>query len=426
METSPNVQTGEKPTKKRCVNLDWLEVHAREPIAHPRDAEYYRGCGYIVHEREYGTRVYRQMFYIEGTDGENIIEVRREPASQGLNGIHDPNECHIRLTNRTCYFENVSKVFHDWLISHGYSDIRISRVDICLDFVMFDKGDDPQQFVRRYFRHKYAKINQGRISSHGEDTWTGQDWNSLSWGSKTSAVTTKMYNKTMELHDQKTDTFSKPYIRQAWQICGMIDDWQRVTKDGQLVQVWRVEFSLRSAVKGWVPIEINGDPKNYQSLRNTLDVYAGRDKLIVMFASLANHYFHFKKYKQGKRKDRCKDKILFDFSGVQLTYKMSTTDPIAGSGTKLQDRWQQLLNKLRAYQATHPGPELYKACEVLISAITEDGYRKDLANPWSNEELETMRLLMSVRSRNHSLDYEAAMREVKALLNITDRTIDTF
>lgn len=406
--------------------MDWLEVHAREPINQPRDASYYMEKGFIVHVRDYGTRVYRQMFVLEGNDGENLLEIRRDPASQGLNGIHDPNECHIRLCNRTCYFDNAAEAFSQFLSEHGYTDIRISRVDICLDFVKFDKGDDPQAFVRRYFRHKYAKINQGRINTHGEDTWTGQEWNSLSWGSKTSAVTTKLYNKTMELHDTKTDTFKKPYIRQAWQLCHMIDNWQRCTLNGEVVYVWRVEFSLRSSVKGWVPIEIDGNPKNYQSLRNTLECYEGRDKLLVMFASLANHYFHFKKYKIGKRKDRCADKILFDFSGTQITYKLSTNDPIAGSGTKVQERWQQLINKIRAFQSTHPGPEVFKACEVLISTITEDGERNDLANPWSREELETMRWLMNIRTKHRELDYEAAMKEVKKLLNITNRTIETF
>lgn len=426
MESYPNQQTTSKTSVTRCVNLDWLEVHAREPINQPRDATYYMEKGFIVHVRDYGTRVYRQMFVLEGNDGENLLEIRRDPASQGLNGIHDPNECHIRLCNRTCYFDNAAEAFSQFLSEHGYTDIRISRVDICLDFVKFDKGDDPQAFVRRYFRHKYAKINQGRINTHGEDTWTGQEWNSLSWGSKTSAVTTKMYNKTMELHDTKTDTFKKPYIRQAWQLCHMIDNWQRCTLNGDVVYVWRVEFSLRSSVKGWVPIEIDGNPKNYQSLRNTLECYEGRDKLLVMFASLANHYFHFKKYKIGKRKDRCADKILFDFSGTQITYKLSTNDPIAGSGTKLQERWQQLINKIRAFQSTHPGPEVFKACEVLISTMTEDGERNDLANPWSREELETMRWLMNIRTKHRELDYEAAMKEVKKLLNITNRTIETF
>lgn len=426
MESYPSQQTTSKTSVTRCVNLDWLEVHAREPINQPRDATYYMEKGFVVHVRDYGTRVYRQMFVLEGNDGENLLEIRRDPASQGLNGIHDPNECHIRLCNRTCYFDNAAEAFSQFLSEHGYTDIRISRVDICLDFVKFDKGDDPQAFVRRYFRHKYAKINQGRINTHGEDTWTGQEWNSLSWGSKTSAVTTKMYNKTMELHDTKTDTFKKPYIRQAWQLCHMIDNWQRCTLNGEVVYVWRVEFSLRSSVKGWVPIEIDGNPKNYQSLRNTLECYEGRDKLLVMFASLANHYFHFKKYKIGRRKDRCADKILFDFSGTQITYKLSTNDPIAGSGTKLQDRWQQLINKIRAFQTTHPGPEVFKACEVLISTMTEDGERNDLANPWSREELETMRWLMNIRTKHRELDYEAAMKEVKKLLNITNRTIETF
>lgn len=425
-ESYPSTQITSKSSITRCVNLDWLEVHAHEPPDSPRHAEYYRSHGWIVHEREYGTRVYREMFTLEGTDGVNLLEIRRNPASQGLNGIHMANECHIRLCNRTCYFDDAAARFQQFLDSNGYTDIRISRVDICLDFVMFDKGDDPQAFVRRYFRHKYAKINQGRISSHGEDTWTGQEWNSLSWGSKTSAVTTKMYNKTMELHDLKTDTFSKPYIRQAWQICGFIDDWQRVTKDNSLVNVWRVEFSLRSAVKNWVPIELDGVEKKYQSLRNTLDVYAGRDRLLVMFASLANHYFHFKKYKQGKRKDRCRDKVLFDFSTHQEVYKLAAGNPLAGAGDSLQQRWQQLANKLRQFQMSHSATEIHKACEVLLSAITEDGYRNDLANPWSNQELQAMRLLMNVRSRDHSLSYEAAMTEVKKLLAITDRTIKVF
>ena len=54
------------------------------------------------------------------------------------------------------------------------------RIDICLDFVRFDfGGDDPQKFVRRYLKHHYAKINQGRHNVHGKDAWEGQEWNSL-------------------------------------------------------------------------------------------------------------------------------------------------------------------------------------------------------------------------------------------------------
>lgn len=412
--------------KIRCINLDWLEVHAHEPYGAPRDALYYASKGWGIRDRGYGTRVYKEMFTLLSPHEEGILEIRRRPASTGFVGIHDENECHIRLCNRTCYFDNAAEFLDNFLNENGYYDIRISRVDICLDFIEFDKGDNPQAFVRRYFKHRYAKINQGRISSHGEDTWSGQDWNSLSWGSRTSCVTTKLYNKTLELHDAKLDVFGKPYIREAWFRCGLIDDIQRVTKEGEKVNVWRVEFSLCSAVKNWVRIELDGNEKKFQSLRNTLECYKGRDKLLVIFASLANHYFHFKKYQTNQRKDRCPDKILFDFSDEQYTYKIGKPNEALGSGTTFKSRYNQLLAKIKAFQESHYGAEIHKACETLIQAITEETMRADLANPWSREELEFLRKLLYVRTTRKDLTVQAAMKEVKKLLAITDRTIDTF
>lgn len=411
---------------KRCVNLDWLEVHAREPKGVPHDAEYYMKSGYVVRQRDYGTRVYREMFVLEGENGEPLLEIRRNPSSQGEFGIHDSEECHIRLVNRTCYFDNAAEGFSQFLQMYGYSDIRISRVDICLDFVRFDKGDDPQAFVRRYFRHKYAKINQGNISGHGEDTWSGQEWNSLSWGSKSSAIGTKMYNKTMELYDVKTKSFKKPYIRYSWLLAGLIDDWQNVTKNGEQVQVWRVEFSIRSSVKNWVPIELNGEARHIQSLRNTLDCYMGREKLLVMFASLANHYFHFKKYKQGQRKDRCPDKVLFDFSGIQTTYKVGRPDYVAGSGSFKMEKYFVLIEKLRQYSLTHSSVAVSKACQVLIESMEEENLKNDLECPWSKDELDALRRISSLDTSLEELSVEAAMSEIKALLRISDKTISSF
>lgn len=355
-----------------------------------------------------------------------LLEVRRNPASQGLYGIHDANECHIRLVNRTCYFDNAAEYLDNFLSQHGYTDVRISRVDICLDFVTFDKGDGPQAFIRRYFRHKYAKINQGRISGHGEDTWSGQEWNSISWGSKTSPVSTKLYNKTMELYDPKTDSFGKPYIREAWLLCGMIDDMQRVTKDGEPVQVWRVEFSLKSAVKNWIAIDLNGNDKEKQSLRNTLEVYYNRANMLVMFASLANHYFRFKKYKAGKRKDRCPEKILFDFVSPQVTYKIGRPDTAAGLGNALNAHHNRLITQLRLYQSTHTMPDIYKACETLITSMSEEDIKNDLADPYSREQFDILKTILSWRVQDPDISFDAAMSQIKKMLNITDRTISVF
>ena len=410
----------------RCVNIDWLEVHAREPLNEPRNVAYFMGFGYKVELRPYGTRVYRQMFTIFAHNDEPLLEVRREPASAGLNGIHDENECHIRLCNRTCYFDNAATFLRTFLDRHGYTEVRISRIDICMDFSRFDLGDDPGAFVRRYFKHRYAKINQGRINSHGSDTWSGQDWNSLAWGSLNSAVTTKLYNKTLELWDAKLGRFKKPYIREAWFRCGLIDDIQQVTKDGERVDIWRVEFSLRSAVKNWVPINLDGDDKKFQSLRNSLDVYDNRDKILVMFSSLAQHYFHFKKYEPNKRKDRCKDKVLFDFSAAQCVYKIGKNDTALGSGMSYKSQFSRLIEKLQAYQLSHSLPEIHKACEVLIQSITEENMRSDLANPFDRDELDFLKKLLYFRTAHKELTYEVACQEVKRLLHITDRTISQF
>lgn len=407
----------------RCINLDWLEVHARESQSPCRDALYFEGKGYNVRMREYGTRVYRQMFTILAPNEEPLLEVRRDPASQGLSGIHEPDECHIRLCNRTCYFDNAAAFLANFLQTHGYREVRLSRVDICLDFSRFDLGDDPAAFVRRYFKHRYAKINQGRICGHGADTWDGQNWNSISWGSKSSAVTTKMYDKTMELYDVKLDRFAKPYIREAWFRCGLIDDIQRCTLKGERQTIWRVEFSLRSSVKNWVPINLDGEARKIQSLKNTLDVYSSREKMLVMFASLCRHYFRFKKFEEGRRKDRCPDKVLFVWNENEVVYKIGKPDTALGSGTSFVSRYHRLLLKIREYQSTHWGAELHKACNVLISAITEEDYRADLACPWSQEELEFMRKLIYVRTTQRDLTYNAAVEEVKRLLGITERTL---
>lgn len=391
MEESDRQQMAELPTRKRCVNLDWLEIHAREPVGQPHTADYFRNLGCEVQEREYGTRVYKEMFVIYGSDGLPAIEVRRNPASSGLNGIHDAEETHIRLVNRMCYYDDCAEMFEKWLENHHYTDIRISRVDVCLDFVRFDFGDEPSKFVRRYLKHKYAKINQGNINAHGKDSWEGQEWNSLKWGSPMSCVSTKMYNKTMELKDTKSGLFGKPYIRQAWMLCGFIDNMQSVTLQGEEVQVWRVEFSLKSAAKGWCPIELDGKPNHKYSLRNTLDMYKGRDRLLTIFASLSKHYFRFKKYKSGVRKDRCEDKKLFDFASIQTTYKLDVTERICGDGNKDLTRFNRLLQLLTAYDMSKFSGKEKEAAEILINALKEDKMFADLARPSNQTDRAIMR-----------------------------------
>lgn len=410
---------------KRCVNLDWLELHAYEPLMGTLNADYFEQHGYHVERRDYGTRVYREMFTILDEHGYGMIEIRRNPASQGLHGIHAPNECHIRLTNRTCYWDNAADMLNNFVRKHQYYNVRISRVDICLDFATFDSGDDPAAFIRRFLKHKYSKINQGRIHAHGEDTWSGQDWNSLSWGAKTSPVSTKMYDKTMELFQAKLGTYNKPYIRQAWLLCGLIDDIDRCTLNGETQRIWRVEFSLMSSVRGWVPIELDGKTHNYQSIKNTLEVYSSRENMLVIFASLAQHYFHFKYYEEGKRKDRCKDKILFRWREVEQTYKIGQPDTALGPGNKQFEQWNRLLIMLERFRPNLQTTDIQKAYNVIVAAVKDEVMRANLINPYSNQELMILKKMIETRINFPEFTYDVALDYVKKLLHINDKTLTT-
>ncbi len=403
--------------KPRCVNLDWLEVFCLEPICSTRDAEYFRERGFIVEEREYGTRIYNQMFTLFGTDNYPLLEIRRSPkSSQPNGGLLPMNACHVRLVNRTCYYYDAAQKLKAFLIEHGLEYQRISRVDVCLDFERFDSGDWPQKFLRRYLQEKFAKINQTRIANYGEDAWTTRRWDSISWGREKSDVTTKLYNKTKQLNEVK----DKPYIKQAWFACGLIDNpvtCERRSAKGVVYKpdIWRVEFSVRSGVKGWFVIEPNGKVNKKQSIRNNLDVWSGRENLLAMFASLAQHYFRFKIVEIGKRKDLCKDKVLFRWTANETFYKV---EKLASPSDKRKDL-ERLLSALNNYAATHNEEEFKNAIRVIVKAIDEDQARRFLEHPYSRVELQALQQAIAYRIKHKDIDPALLVQQFKQFLTET-------
>lgn len=404
--------------KPRCINLDWLEVFCFESDPHqPCDANYFLSQGYVVDVREYGTRIYNEMFTIL-QDGEPFIEVRRNPK----NPLMLSTACHIRLHNRTCYLPGAADIMANFLQVHRYLFQRISRVDICLDFVRFDDNTLPRVFLERYMRHKFAKINQAKRHTHGEDKWTGAIENSVSWGSPASMIGTKFYNKTLELHDPKTDSYGKPYIRYAWLTNGLIDDMDRCTLKGETQEIWRVEFSIKSSVKRWFVIELNGKQKAYQSIHNTLDCYNTKPKLLCIFASLTNHYFRFKRYQIGVRKDRCQDRVLFRWNDVQQFVDVDRNK--LPSSKKPSPLLLQLIRKLRLYSQTLTYGDLLQSVLKLLKLLETLQARQEQNNPWSQEQtLAIQQLIARRQAGEQDITLTALMKEVAELLHINEKTI---
>lgn len=387
---------------RRCINIDWLEVHALEPVDSPRTPEFFQKIGWDVMVRPYGTRFYTQMFTLLFPDGERFLEIRRAPSSGQSSKaaqFFEINSVSIRLCNRTCYFREAAKLLDEFLVEYGFEFRRISRIDIALDFARFDSGDDPQRFLDRYLKGKYSKINQANVRAYGKDMWDGRFWNSLAWGSPKSQIGTKFYCKSMEIREAK----DKPYIRQAWASAGLVDDFIQLTKkasDGTYYQptIWRVEFSIMSSVKRWFVMEhdAQGQPCK-RSVPNILCHYYTDVQLLNVFASLVAHYFHFKYFEVGQRKDRCRDKELFRFTEQDSFYKVEKL-----ATEKPQDKALiRLIARLTEYRMTHFDQSVRKAVDLLLNALNEERLRKSAVRPYDQDEVGLLRELIALRIHNH-------------------------
>lgn len=403
----------------RCINLDWLEVYALEdPNQFPCDADYFRQRGWRVEEREYGTRTYRQMFTIYDQRDEPLIEVRRWPYSNTSKdgGLFPEESCHIRLHNRTCYLDNPIAILRDFMTRYNYSLISIYRIDICLDFEKFDSNDDPSKFIVRYMQGKYSKVNQANIAAHGVDLWAGRSWNSLSWGKRKSMVSTKMYCKTLELEQEK----DKPYIWYSWFQCGLIDDLVSHIKAGEdgkpyKPAIWRVEFSIKSTAKKVFVIDSDTGKRKQQVMAHTLNQYDTKPKLLFMFQSLARHYFHFKHYEADKRKDRCEDKVLFQFKPTDTYFKIDRN----ASHKSLAKPSSRLLSLLQQFKMTHLAPRIQDACATLIDALQSEVIRLNMANDMTATDVEMLRALINYRMRHPD---ETITQAQQAIAQIIERT----
>ena len=373
------------------------------------------------------------MFTIYFPDGEPFLEIRRAPAadtSTEAAKFFEPYSCHIRLHNRTCYLKTTNPdnpednctaatILTQFIEQYGFTFRRISRVDLCLDFERFDTGDDPQKFLYRYLNGKYSKINQGNISAHGKDLWDGRAWNSVSWGSINSQIGTKMYNKTMEIKECR----DKPYIRQAWASAGLVEDMTTLLKhkdDGTAYKpaIWRVEFSIRSSVKKWFVIEHdNLGNKCKRSKHNRLEDYATDSQLLTLFASLADHYFHFKHFEEGQRKDRCKDKELFRFGSIEQYYKVekvATSKPPSSALVALK-------NRLEGYRMTHYDTATNNAISVLLQAIAAEIKRNNKTQPYTDNELILFRRLISYRVKGTDRPIADDIKFIQDLLTLEEK-----
>lgn len=380
-------------------------------------ADFFESQGWHVKRREYGTRVYAEMFTLYDIHDVPFVEIRRRPLSDKSKdgGLFDERACHIRLSNVYCYSDSPIDHLREFVNRYEYIVIRIFRIDICLDFIRFDKGDEPNKFIKRYIDGRYSKVNQTNISAHGVDRWDGRTWQTISWGKQKSMISTKFYCKTKEMQQ----VHDKPYIRHSWWLCGLIDNpitGEKRQDDGTIEKpdIWRVEFSIKSSAKKWYLIERADTRKDAViPMPHTLDIYDTRKKLLFVFASLSRHYFHFKVFEEGVRKDRCKDKILFEFKDMDTFYKV---DRLA-SHTPSTPRIARLINALTNLRENTIETETIKAIDTIIKTLKKQQLIEYSNREMTGEEILTLQRLIALRMKKASpADLDEQMQEVRNMV----------
>lgn len=350
----------------RCINFDWIEVFCLE-LGEPKTPEYFQLHGFRddIKVRNYGTPQYRQMFTLYNKQFP-LVEIRRDPYSiRPLGGIFDPRACHLRLSNRACYLPDPIAFLKRFMEVHGFAYQNTSRLDICLDFQHFDNNDNPANFLRDYFANKYTKVHQPRFSAYGLDKHDIKTWQSVKWGSNTSSLTTKMYNKSLELQQVE----DKPYIRQQWEACGF----------NPLSDTWRIEFSIKSEYKNMARLDV--EINTGEIVRNVIDIdiqtFANRDFMLFTWFAIADYYLDFRyvEYNRNgilKRKYDCERKVLFRTKGEEKAYH-----PTKLTMKKPANRTDYML--IKKLQAIVADCEHYTYNERIGAAATIDGIVRNIA-----------------------------------------------
>lgn len=205
----------------------------------------------------------------------------------------DRRSCQAKVANVLLYSSDWGMLFRRVLRAAGWSFLRVVRCDICCDFEYFSNGRSPQWFIRDYLnqrptasRPSFIRKSSNRFRCAGVKSTSAVVFETVSWGTRDSAVQVNLYNKTQELKS----VHDKPYIREKWEYYGLPSEY-----DGQRF-VYRLEFSINASAKFIADKKVDVDKATTcaRRLRDIqLEDVEGQLALEQMFSCLLPDYFQF-------------------------------------------------------------------------------------------------------------------------------------
>lgn len=290
-----------------CFSIDWLQlfchrshdVDVTKSIVSPRRDMFGDHREYYFRPAREFLHGYRQQFRVMYRKYD-IATIAWEPIDARVH----PMACAIKVANPVLYVQNWRFILEDVLACLDWQPNNITRCDLCCDFNKFRGGLLPKTFMRDYLqeptaaRHSYMRIGTDKFCIYGHKDRHSVDVDSIRWGSRQNGVSTYLYNKTLELQEEK----HKPWIVEVWKRAGLV-------YDNPKLPVWRVEFSISSKGVALKDLELD------QVHTLWLDDIDDEQRVRQLFEVFAAKFFRFVRYGQfsPKAKKDMPEVKLFDF-----------------------------------------------------------------------------------------------------------------
>lgn len=223
--------------QKFCINCDWLQYAVQ---THESEPEIFCPDGYRL-EICQGNNIFRNRALVFDSGGRKVLTLLWAPYSKVLN----QQIMTVQVSNELIYEGFIEKSFELVQKIVPCSFNNIGRFDVCCDFEI---DQDKLEFIKHlnsghYYveRKKEGSTFWHETNNHG---FIHKQLHCLSWGSKTSEIKVKLYNKSreqglvggtpewLEQPEQEPEP-DKPWIVNEWKEAGM-----------DIKNVWRLEFSL--------------------------------------------------------------------------------------------------------------------------------------------------------------------------------------
>lgn len=272
------------------INVDWLQIFGHDYNNDRLDVLYNCSGSYEFRLMEYSSRHFREIWEVLDPDGEKYAVIQRRPFSS----IISADGCIVQLCNRELYRPLMAVGFVQFLQSHNIHFKSLSRLDVCFDSNALFDGLTHPSFIRGLMSGRYLKNNQAKVKwnfSSIANVGKPMECNSCSFGSSSSSVSTKMYNKSLELREVK----NKPYIVESWAYNGLNTD----------LDVWRIEISIKSDATSLVHTSTG------EIFKLSLSQLAFDKQVVDVFYTYAAKYFAFKRNTGIANKTRMPDLQIF-------------------------------------------------------------------------------------------------------------------